>query len=49
MGRYLSWATIPGMLLGAALQEWLGGVGIIVAFVCILVGWLVWIRLNNND
>jgi hypothetical protein len=48
MGRYLLWATLPGMILGAVLQEWLGGFGVALTFVVIVIGWLIWVRLIDK-
>jgi hypothetical protein len=48
MKRYLLWANIPGMLLGAALQQWFGLFGIILATILLVVVYFIWMRFDGS-
>jgi hypothetical protein len=49
MGRYLTWTMIPATLLAGLLQSWLGNVGIPLTFVILLIGWILWIKLFDDE
>jgi sensor histidine kinase YesM len=49
MKRFLMWTSIPGMLMAALLEQWLGEAGILVALVLLFLLFLFWIRIVDKQ
>jgi len=45
---YLLWSTLPGTLLVAALEQWLGLWGVFAAFAILIIGFVA-ISIFKND